>query len=407
MRKKLVPRRRVRIEEGIYRDRENLLGVVQIGSRLTDKQVRRKRFRLGTDLQKIRAWRHHERGDLLETVPRGPSSGSLAAAVPVFLNRLALGRRREDFRMLLAHWSASPLGDIPREEISRDDIIQQLARWEEAQVAVSTRNHRLRALRTLYHALDGVETPNPTDKIKKTKEPPAEIRSIPMPLVILILSNIPDRGRPTNGTRPTYSELKIRLQVMAWTGMPSAQLLRLQPRHVDFSSARIYLQPRRKGKGARGAWVSLMPPAVDALRAFAIAQLWGRPWSRSSMRKSWRGAIRRTTAQLTKEAEETGDRAFLEQFMMAVPPHCRPYDLRHSFATEAYRLTGELRAVAELLQHATLETTKRYTEGAVSERVVSAIDKMTAAWKAIPPPAPTPPRVKKHGLKLVARPQTA
>jgi len=399
-------RRRVRLEEGIYRDRNFLLAIVRVGQR-AGVPPKRKKYPLGTELRTIRAWRARSEAELLETVPHVPDSldGILATDIPVFLNRIAAGRRREDFRMLLAHWSASPLGTMPREDISRDDIIQQLARWEEAQVAVSTRNHRLRALRTFYHALDGVETANPTDKIKKTREPPAEIRSIPMPLVILILSNIPDRGRPTNGTRPTYSELKIRLQVMAWTGMPSAQLLRLEPRHVDFAGARIYLQPRRKGKGSRGAWVTLMPPAVDALRAFAIAKLWGRPWSRSSMRKSWRGAIRRTTAQLTKEAEDTGDRALLEQFMLSVPPDCRPYDLRHSFATEAYRLTGELRAVAELLQHATLETTKRYTEGAVSERVADAIDKMTAAWKAIPPLAP-PPR-KKSGLKLVARPQTA
>lgn len=398
-------RRRIRLEEGIYRDRNFLLAIVRTGQR-AGVPPKRNTYRLGTDLRTIRAWRARAEAELLETAPRGPGSleGTLATDIPMFLNLLAQGRRREDFRMLLAQWRASPLGDVPREDISRDHIIEQLARWEETGVAVSTRNHRLRALRTLYHTLDGVDAPHPTDKIKKTKEPAAEPRSLPMPLVMLILSKIPDRGRPLNGTRPAYSELKIRLQVMAWTGMPPAQLLRLRPQHVDFAAARVYLQPRRKGKGSRGAWVTLMPPAVDALRAFAIAELWGRPWSRSSLRKSWCGAIRRTRTLLTKEAAETGDRAVLEQFTLCVPPKCRPYDLRHSFATEAYRLTGDLRVVADLLQHATLETTKRYTEGAVSERVAAAIDKMTAAWKAIPPPAP--PR-KQAGLKLVARSHTA
>jgi integrase len=211
-----------------------------------------------------------------------------------------------------------------------------------------------------------------------------------------ILAAIPDRGRAARfGTRPDYSELKIRLTIMAWTGIPPIQLERLRPRDVDFVQGRMYLQPRRKGKGSPGAWVALLPDAIDAFREYARVGLWGRSFSRSSMAKSWKGAIKRVTADLEREAAKTNDRTVVDTFRDAIPPRCRPYDLRHTFATEAYRVTGDLRAVAELLQHANLETTKRYTGGAVSERVTSAIAKMAHASQG-PRTTPAAPRLNKE-----------
>jgi len=50
--------------------------------------------------------------------------------------------------------------------------------------------------------------------------------------------------------------------------------------------------------------------------------------------------------------------------------------------TEAYRTTGDLRAVADLAQHANISTTQRYTEGAVTERSAAAIAKMSQRWQS-------------------------
>jgi integrase len=80
----------------------------------------------------------------------------------------------------------------------------------------------------------------------------------------------------------------------------------------------------------------------------------------------------------------------------ALPPNCRPYDLRHSFGDELYRVTGDLGAVGEILQHASLETTKRYTARAVSGRVATAFAKMSEANApaAAPPPTPAQQRLR-------------
>ena len=54
--------------------------------------------------------------------------------------------------------------------------------------------------------------------------------------------------------------------------------------------------------------------------------------------------------------------------------------------------------MAELMQHSNLETTKRYTGAAVSERVAAAMAKMHEHLHGAPPPTPT----KKRGRGALA-----
>lgn len=374
---------------------QTLIAEVRIGnSRDGTQQRREKSYPLGTDLSVMQSWQYRERGDLMLADPIAASSGSLAADVPAYLATLPVGRYRDDSEQIFAHWIASPLGAEPRDTITRLDVISQIARWTDAGAAASTCNRRLSRLRKLYHALDGITTPNPTDTVKFQRGPDGEPRDIPTRIVKLILESLTDTGRAERGgTRPDVSLTKIRLTVMAWTGIPPATLRRVRPRDLDLAGARIYLRPRRKGKGTDGAWVSLLPPAVDALRAFASAKLFGLGWSNSSMGKTWRVGIARAVKAATRIADQTGDRSWVDE-LGTLPPRCKPYDLRHSFASEIYRLTGDIRAVSELLQHAELETTKRYTKGAVSERVKAAIATASAAYTTIArPPAAAAPRL--------------
>jgi integrase len=394
-----VPRRhnKIPIAPGIYRDGDRLIAEVRIGSsRAGDQQRTRKIFPLGTAPATMIAWQHGAKRDLLETGPARAAAGSLASDIPVYLETLPEGRYKTDSAWLLAHWSASPLGPMARQQIERLDIVAQIARWTEAGIAASSVNKRLSRLRKLYAGLDGPDVPAPTDKITFLPAPEPEPRDISTRIVSLILDSIVDHGRPEKGqTPPPFSITKIRLRVMAWTGIPPATLHRVRPRDLDLKGGQIYLRPRRKGKGAAGVWIGLLPQGIDALRDFAAAKLFGRSYSNSSAGKTWRVGIRRATLKASAHAKATGDRSWLEE-LEQLPARCRPYDLRHSFGSEMYRRTGDLGAVSELMQHATLQQTSRYTLGAVSARVAAAIAKAAPVYAKVESlPVPSPLRLVK------------
>ena len=56
-----------------------------------------------------------------------------------------------------------------------------------------------------------------------------------------------------------------------------------------------------------------------------------------------------------------------------MPDRLRPYDLRHSFLTEVFRRSKNIRAVQELAMHADARMSERYMVGAVPETTKQAV----------------------------------
>lgn len=384
------------IAPGVTREGDALIAVVRYGS--GDRQRRaRRRFPLGTDLKRvIQVWQRDALNDLVTSAPASTVAGSLAADIDTFVEQLPAGTYRNDSKHLLAAWAATPIGAMSRDEITSTDLTTQINGWIGARVAPGTIRRRAFRLRALFHHFDGPTTPNPTDKLPLPKDRKATARDIPIRIVRLILDQLSDTGRAERGAaRPDVSLTKIRLTVMAYSGMPPATIRRITTRDLDLdhTPGRVRLSFREKGAGVDEIWIGLIPAAVDALRAFVAAGQIGKPWARSSMWKSWQIAVRKARERARELAESTGDRSWLTE-IDALPPRPRPYDLRHSFAAEIYRQTGDIRAVKELLQHADLKTTERYTKGAVSARVTAAIAVAASAFDVT---TPTPAA----GLRLV------
>ena len=141
------------------------------------------------------------------------------------------------------------------------------------------------------------------------------------------------------------------------TGLRISEALSLKRRDVPFADRITII-----GKGRKERVV----PVIDAVRDAAAAYVRVCPYDSGKdgpLFISIRGA-----AMTPREAQRLmqGLRSRL-----GLSPSATPHALRHSFATHLLQNGGDLRAVQELLGHASLSTTQKYTE--VEERRVMAI----------------------------------
>lgn len=362
---------RHRIAEGVFRDNLGLTARVRVGSGASQRSKER-HFEDGTDLKAIQRWQLQTRADLMGDQPIKAQRGTLAAGVPSYLSTLT-GRRLSDARALLQHWIESPLGSSPRSSITRTQVLAQLARWEEAGVAASSINHRLLELRALFRELDARDPSayNPTLEIRKRREPEPAPRAVPYDIIEAIIAFMPDRGRTmTPGARrPTASQTKARARVMAWTGLPPAQVMKIQPGDVDWQARTLRVTPRRKGKGTKARTVPLLPQAVEALKWFFASGATG-TYSTSAFYKTWQTAQRRLVRELKRLAAQQG----VDPHSISLP-RIRPYDLRHSFGTEAVRRSSNVLGVQTLMLHARISTTERYLKSALDQSAQQVIEK--------------------------------
>jgi len=233
-------------------------------------------------------------------------------------------------------------------------------------LAPSSVNHRLRALQNLWTVLDGRHAKNPVREVPEADEPEGEPRGIPVALIVQILAAVSNRGFATKGAkRHGWSKAKARLEVMAWLGLPPAQLALLRPEDVDWDGGTAYVRRRKKGKGVAGAKRPLTAKGLEALKALDTVGAWG-AFTMTPVRRAWDRACRKV--------EEDAAAAGVTLSLEAVTP----YALRHSFGTSTLAATKSLPATQALLGHADARTTLRYARAAVPAWLQAAAEQLDA-----------------------------
>lgn len=109
---------------------------------------------------------------------------------------------------------------------------------------------------------------------------------------------------------------------------------------------------RITGKGGRTRLVPVLPAARDAVAAYVLLC----PWQIAADTALFRGV--RGGALNPRLIQQVMERA---RARLGLPPGATPHALRHSFATHLLAAGGDLRAIQELLGHASLSTTEAYT----------------------------------------------
>jgi integrase len=338
------------------------------------------RYPLGTPLDELR----RNRRELLASLPgTEPRRGTFAQDVATYLATLPDGNRRRDAASLLQHWLDAGFGIKTRHTITAIEIQQQLQKWAGRFKPAGLR-HLRRELGALYRALNGKAGANPVRDVPQIAVRYDEPRDIPYQVIETILSALPDQGRPKKGDkRPTVSLTKIRLTIMAYSGFTPAILMRIQARDLHLTEGTVYARPRRKGAGSPGQMQPLTPQALAGFRQLIALGGLGR-FSTGSVSASWNRAIGKARQQWEDLHPDQP---------WPVPDDCRPYDLRHSYATAVLRASGSERAVSALLMHTQAQTTRRYTQGMVREESLAAVAALTASLQqrssqTLPTPAP-------------------
>jgi integrase len=289
----------------------------------------------------------------LKSTGNRAKAGTLTAAIQQHLSTLPKNSTRRNN----AEWNLEPwkllYGDRKLKDITSIMISRTLSTWQADGYAASTINHRRQELSNVFTTINGRSGANPVRDTKRSPEVYDEPRGFPQVIVRLILKKIPDGPH------------KRRLRVLATTGLPPAQIVRLQPHDFNAKAKTVFVRPRRKGAGVKGKTLPLTDRAVSALRDFFAMKITG--WSQVRTREAFKSGV---DAAKTIWAECRPDEPWPAPAKLVV------YDLRHAFLTYAYQTTKDLRAVAELGIHADLKTTQRYTEGAVSETARHAVSRL-------------------------------
>jgi site-specific recombinase XerD len=216
-------------------------------------------------------------------------------------------------------------------------------------IAPATIARRLAALRGLFRTQiqAGVRAENPAELLSSPKRPQRLPRVLKPDEVAALLDSIP---------AATPLELRDRaLFELAYAcGLRAEELVSLDLDAIDFDAESV----RVEGKGGKTRLVPLGEHAREALARY-LAQ--ARPLLQGDgspalfLSKSGR---RLSTSDVRRRLSGWARRAVARSPALA---RAHPHALRHSFATHLLDGGADLRAIQELLGHATISTTQVYT----------------------------------------------
>lgn len=246
-----------------------------------------------------------------------------------------------DLAATCAAWGAEHPADITRLTLRR-----YLATLAERGLATSTRARRTSVARTWFALLArrGVIAEDPSLLL----ESPRAGRPLPRVLRVDQVDRLlvaPD-GQSAVGVRD-----RTLLELLYATGARVSEACGLDLGAIDLEQRQV----RLSGKGGKERIVPVGTPAVATLErylAWARPQLLEGSTAQSAVLVGARGG--RLGVRDAREVVARGGRD-------AGLGHVTPHELRHAFATHLLDRGADLRQVQELLGHASLATTQRYT----------------------------------------------
>ncbi|MGB0678270.1 MAG: tyrosine recombinase XerC [Polyangiales bacterium] len=334
-----------------------------------------------------------------EVPPSSPAPAGVAAwqnALASFLTHLQTVRRasrhtlaayQRDLQQLADFATQQPGAPSPRG--ADEALLRAFVMHRHAGDKASTLARKVAAMRSFFAFLQ--QSKQHTDNPAATLRPPKAPRPLPRFVSVDEAFAVLDAPTTMGIDEPWRSRDQAMLELLYGAGLRVSELTRLDRDALDLEARLV----RVRGKGNKERLLPFGPPCAAALAAY----LEQRPRLRSRKGHSphpdalflGRYGTRLTTRQVQKRLRLYGVHAVSRQGL-------HPHMLRHSFATHLLDAGADIRSIQELLGHANLATTERYTHVSL-DRLMQSYDTAhphARSAQSPEPPSPTHPSAPKH-----------
>lgn len=266
---------------------------------------------------------------------------------------------RQFFRFLTGHLGAPPaIADIA--DLRPADLRAFLAARRGDGAGARTLGRGLAGIRSLLKFLErrGLVNSAGASALRSPKQP----KSLPKPLTASDARRVVSQGGQLVEEPWIVARNAAVLTLLYACGLRISEALGLTGDDLSTASDTVL---RVTGKGGKTRLVPVLPAALAAIADYRRLC----PFHLDAAKPLFRGAKGGPLAPAIVQREMRKMRSALN-----LPETATPHALRHSFATHLLARGGDLRAIQELLGHASLSTTQIYT-GVDSARLLEIYDK--------------------------------
>jgi integrase/recombinase XerC len=273
------------------------------------------------------------------------SSQANAALLDAFVTHLApRPRHTRDAYLRDVRQLVTGAGDTPLAALSRAQVARMLATLHARGLSGRSLSRMLSAWRAFYRFLldqDRTLSEDPCAGLKAPKSP-KRLPSVLTPDEAVRLVAI-------EGSDRWMLRDRALLELAYSSGLRLSELAGLDVEGVDLATGEV----RVWGKGAKERVVPVGGAAREAIGAW-LAQRSGLPVADGNALFIGGGGRRMSARTIERRLAQWAVRCGLDR-------HVHPHMLRHSFASHVLQSSGDLRAVQEMLGHASIASTQVYT----------------------------------------------
>lgn len=229
------------------------------------------------------------------------------------------------------------------EKIDPVDVRGFIAEQISSGLSKTTAGRRLAAVRSFFRFLhrEGYIKSNPAKVINTPRKP----KTLPKFLTVDDVFNLVEKPE---GIGFTVARDRAILELLYSSGIRVSELSSLDMGDINLGDGLVKV----KGKGKKERIVPVGAKAVEAIRTYLVERM---------LLKKREGALflNRRGSRLT----DRSIRRIVVKYarMVLLDGRIGPHTLRHTFATHLLQAGADLRTIQELLGHASLSTTQKYT----------------------------------------------